>query len=74
MQPKSKGMAQHLSAWQHFGEYVGSHVICGAVVDVHSLTSHDLVDEVEVDVNVLGPHMIVIICGQLQGGLGCSTV
>ena len=69
MQPKSKGMAQHLPAWQRFGEYICSHVICGAVADVYGPTSHDLVDEVEVDVNVLGPRMIVIICGQLQGGL-----
>ena len=69
MQPKSKGMAQHLPVWQHFGEYICSHVICGAVVDVYSPASHDLADEVEVDVNVLGPHMIVIICGQLQGSL-----
>ena len=69
MQPKSKGMAQHLPAQQHFGEYICSHVIRGAVVDVYSPTSHDLADEVEADVNVLGPCMIVIICGQLQGGL-----
>ena len=69
MQPKSKGMAQHLPAQQCFGEYICSHVICGAVADVYSPTSHDLVDEVEADVNVLGPCMIVIVCGQLQGGL-----
>ena len=69
MQPKSKGVAQHLPVQQRFGEYICSHVICGAVADVYGPTSHDLVDEVEANVNVLGPHMIVIICGQLQGGL-----
>ena len=69
MQPKSKGMAQHLPAWQCFGEYICSHVICGAVVDAYGPTTHDLADEVEADVNVLGPHMIVIVCGQLQGSL-----
>ena len=69
MQPKSKGVAQHLPAWQCFGEYICSHVVHGAVADIYGPTSHDLVDEVEVDVNVLGPCMIVIICGQLQGGL-----
>ena len=69
MQPKSKGVAQHLPAQQRFGEYICSHVICGAVADVYSPTSHDLADEVEANVNVLGPCMIVIICGQLQGSL-----
>ena len=69
MQPKSKGVAQHLPVQQCFGEYICSHVICGAVVDVYSPASHNLVDEVEVNVNVLGPRMIVIVCGQLQGGL-----
>ena len=65
MQPKSKGKAQHLPVWQCFSEYICSHVICGAVADVYSPASHDLVDEVEADVNVLGPHMIVIVRGQL---------
>ena len=69
MQPKFKGVAQHLPVRQHFGEYICSHVICGAVADVYGPTSHDLVDEVEADVDVLGPCMIVIICGQLQGSL-----
>ena len=62
-------MAQHLPVWQHFGEYVGSHVVHGAVSDIYGPASHDLADEVEADINVLGPHMIVIVCGQLQGGL-----
>ena len=69
MQPKSKGMAHYLPAQQCFGEYICSHVIHGAVADVYGPASHDLADEVEVDVNVLGPCIIVIICGQLQGGL-----
>ena len=69
MQPKSKGVAQHLPVQQCFGEYICSHVIHGAVADVYGSASHDLVDEVEADVNVLGPHMLVIVCGQLQGGL-----
>ena len=69
MLPKSKGMAQHLLVQQCFGEYVGGHVVHGAVADVHSPTSHYLANEMEMDVNVLGPHVIVIICGQLQGGL-----
>ena len=69
MQPESKGVAQHLSVWQRFGEYISSHVIHGAVADVHSPAGHDLADEMKADVNVLCPHMIVIICGQLQGGL-----
>ena len=69
MQPKSKGMAQHLPAWQCFGEYIGSHVVCGAVADVHGPAGHNLVDEMKADVNVLGSRMIVIICGQLQGSL-----
>ena len=65
MQPKSKGVAQHLPVQQHFDEYVGSHVIYGAVADVHGPASHNLVDEVETDVNVLGPCVIVVVCGQL---------
>ena len=69
MQPKSKAMAQHLPVQQHFGEYVSSHVVCGAVADVHGPTSHDLANEVEVDVNVFGLCMVVVICGQLQGSL-----
>ena len=69
MQPESKGMAQHLPVQQHFGEYIGSHVIHGAVVDVHGPAGHNLADEMKVDVNVLGPCMIVIVRGQLQGGL-----
>ena len=69
MQPKSKGVAQHLPAQQHFGEYICSHVIHGAVADIYGPTSHNLVDEVEADVNVLCPCMIVIVCGQLQGSL-----
>ena len=58
MQPKTKGVAQHLPVWQHFGEYISSHVIHGAAADVHGPASHDLVDEMKMDVNVLGPHMI----------------
>ena len=69
MQPEPKGVAQHLPVQQHVGEYISSHVVHGAVADVHGPAGHDLVDEMKVDVNVLGSHVIVIICGQLQGSL-----
>ena len=69
MQPEAQDVAGHLPVWQRFGEYVCCHVVGWAILDVNCTAGHDLTDEVEANVDVLRPSVVVIICSQLQSCL-----
>ncbi|SRR6266702_937807 len=67
--PEGLRMQRDLELREQLHEDVCSHVIGGAVLDVDSLVSDSLANEVESYVNVLGPCVIVIFCGEVEGCL-----
>lgn len=68
-QPKSAYMCRDLELGQGLGEDVGCHVVCGAIDESECAICDSLPDEVEVDVNVLGPGMVVVFNGKLDRSL-----
>jgi hypothetical protein len=57
---------QDLPFGQGLGEDVGCHVVGGTISEGEGVVSNDLVDEVETDVDVFGPCMVVVLDGKLN--------
>ena len=60
-----------LDLWrrEHFGKGISDHVISGAVDKVNLAIINDPVDEVEVDINVLGAGVVLMVFGEHDCGL-----
>ena len=58
-----------LSGWEGFRERVSNHVIGRAVNKSNRAVFNDVLDEMEVDVDVLGMCMVLMILCECDGGL-----
>src|SRR5260221_1060611 len=61
MQSEAKAMAHNLPAREHFGEDVSRHVIGWAVHHVDGPARNNLSDEMETNVDVFCPRVIVVV-------------
>ena len=58
-----------LMSWEHFSEDVCHHVLSWAICDLHVPIGYGLTNKVEMNINMFGVCVVVVIGSEVNGGL-----